>query len=127
MLSWYGWTARASVHFIVPIIGSSFFGLGVMLSFLAIQLYLVDTFTYAASAIAAASFLRSFFGFVFPLFARAFIFRCRNRRRLTLYRRANVQCVGDGSGMQPACRHLDHRWDPVPDLPLLPWRADARS
>ena len=54
-LFWYGWTARSSVHWIVPIIGSSFFGLGVMLSFLGIQLYLVDTFTYAASALAAAA------------------------------------------------------------------------
>ncbi|KZV92021.1 MFS general substrate transporter [Exidia glandulosa HHB12029] len=69
-LFWYGWTARASIHWIVPIIGSSLFGLGTMLSFLGIQLYLVDTFAYAASAISAASFLRSFFGFLFPLFAQ---------------------------------------------------------
>ncbi|EJD34585.1 MFS general substrate transporter, partial [Auricularia subglabra TFB-10046 SS5] len=69
-LFWYGWTARSSVHWIVPIIGTAVFGLGVMLSFLAIQLYLVDTFTFAASAIAAASFLRALFGFVFPLFAQ---------------------------------------------------------
>ncbi|KAH7105945.1 major facilitator superfamily domain-containing protein [Auriculariales sp. MPI-PUGE-AT-0066] len=65
----YGWTAREGVHWIVPIIGTAIFALGVMLSFLAITLYLVDSFTYAASAIAAASFLRSMFGFAFPLFA----------------------------------------------------------
>ena len=35
---------------------------------LPIQLYLVDTFTYAASALAAASVFRSTLGFAFPLF-----------------------------------------------------------
>ncbi len=35
---------------------------------LPIQLYLVDSFQYAASAIAAATVIRSLFGFVFPLF-----------------------------------------------------------
>jgi len=34
-----------------------------------IQLYLVDTFKYAASALAAVAVLRSLFGFFFPLFA----------------------------------------------------------
>jgi hypothetical protein len=33
-----------------------------------IQLYLVDAFTYAASAVAAATVIRSVFGFAFPLF-----------------------------------------------------------
>jgi hypothetical protein len=36
---------------------------------LPIQLYIVDTFTYAASALAAGSVVRSLLGFVFPLFA----------------------------------------------------------
>lgn len=36
--------------------------------FIPCQLYLVDAFTYAASVLAAASVLRSLFGFVFPLF-----------------------------------------------------------
>ncbi|KAG2351448.1 hypothetical protein BDR07DRAFT_1197976, partial [Suillus spraguei] len=33
-------------------------------------LYLVDTFTYAASALAAASMFRSLLGFAFPLFGQ---------------------------------------------------------
>lgn len=37
-------------------------------SSLPIQLYLVDTFTFAASALAAASVFRSMLGFAFPLF-----------------------------------------------------------
>jgi hypothetical protein len=36
--------------------------------YIPVQLYLVDAFTYAASALAAASAMRSLFGFVFPLF-----------------------------------------------------------
>jgi len=39
-----------------------------MTAFLPIQLYLVDTFEYAASALAAASVFRSILGFAFPLF-----------------------------------------------------------
>jgi hypothetical protein len=35
---------------------------------LPIQLYLVDTFTYAASALSAAAVFRSLLGFAFPLF-----------------------------------------------------------
>ncbi|ELU42985.1 multidrug resistance protein 4 [Rhizoctonia solani AG-1 IA] len=54
-LSWYGWTAHVKAHYILPIIGSGIFGAGMMFCFMPIQLYLVDSFTYAASAIAAAT------------------------------------------------------------------------
>lgn len=37
-------------------------------SLIPIQLYFLDTFTYAASALAASSALRFAFGFCFPLF-----------------------------------------------------------
>ena len=91
-LLWYGWTAQAKTHFILPIIGGGVFvsvfllfgwkavqlthcsyvphmqSTGMMLVYLPIQLYLVDAFTYAASALAAASSFRALFGFVFPLF-----------------------------------------------------------
>lgn len=67
-LLWYGWSAQAKVHFMMPIIGTTIFGFGLLTSFLPIQLYLVDTFTYAASATAAASMFRSLLGFAFPLF-----------------------------------------------------------
>ncbi|CAE6475425.1 unnamed protein product [Rhizoctonia solani] len=69
-LLWYGWTAHVKAHYILPIIGSGVFGAGMMFCFMPIQLYLVDSFTYAASAIAAATFLRSLFGFAFPLFGQ---------------------------------------------------------
>ncbi|KAK0192500.1 multidrug resistance protein 4 [Armillaria mellea] len=67
-LFWYGWSAQAKVHWIMPIIGSGIFGFGTMTTFIPIQLYLVDTFKYAASALAAASVFRSLLGFAFPLF-----------------------------------------------------------
>ncbi|KAG1779832.1 major facilitator superfamily domain-containing protein [Suillus placidus] len=69
-LFWYGWSAQAKAHFMMPIIGTAIFGFGLMTSFLPIQLYLVDTFAYAASATAAASTFRSLLGFVFPLFGQ---------------------------------------------------------
>ncbi|KAF5373395.1 hypothetical protein D9757_009759 [Collybiopsis confluens] len=67
-LFWYGWSAQAHIHWIMPIIGSGIFGFGVMTTYLPIQLYLVDAFQFAASALAAASVLRSLLGFAFPLF-----------------------------------------------------------
>ncbi|KAG2146605.1 major facilitator superfamily domain-containing protein [Suillus bovinus] len=54
-LFWYGWSAQAKIYFIMPIIGTGIFSFGLMTTFLPIQLYLVDTFTYAASATTAAS------------------------------------------------------------------------
>ncbi|KAG2146699.1 major facilitator superfamily domain-containing protein [Suillus clintonianus] len=67
-LFWYGWSAQAELHYMMPITGTAIFGFGIMLNFLHIQLYLVDAFTFAASAIAASSTFRSFLGFAFPLF-----------------------------------------------------------
>ncbi|KAH0840060.1 major facilitator superfamily domain-containing protein [Lanmaoa asiatica] len=60
--------AEAKIHWIMPIIGTGIYGFGLMTTFLPIQLYLVDTFTYSASALAAASVFRSTLGFAFPLF-----------------------------------------------------------
>jgi multidrug resistance protein len=67
-LFWYGWSAQYRVHWIVPIIGTSFCGIGILGIFLPIQMYLIDVFTlYAASAIAANTVIRSVFGTVIPL------------------------------------------------------------
>jgi len=67
-LIWYGWSAEKMVHWIVPIIGSSLVGVGLIAVFMPIQTYFVDAFTtYAASAIAANTVLRSLFGAVLPL------------------------------------------------------------
>jgi len=68
-LLWYGWSAEAHVHWIMPIIGGGILTGGMMFVYIPSQLYLVDAFTYAASALAAASVLRALFGFGFPLFA----------------------------------------------------------
>ncbi|KAF1841382.1 putative MFS multidrug transporter [Cucurbitaria berberidis CBS 394.84] len=68
----YGWSAQKHTHWIVPNIGACIFCGGVIVGFQCIQTYLVDSYTrYAASAIAAATVLRSLAGFGFPLFAPA--------------------------------------------------------
>ncbi|RPD55141.1 MFS polyamine transporter [Lentinus tigrinus ALCF2SS1-7] len=65
-----GWTARASVHWIVPDIGIVIVGAGMILNFQSIQTYIIDAFTlHAASALAATNFFRSLAGLGFPLFA----------------------------------------------------------
>jgi DHA1 family multidrug resistance protein-like MFS transporter len=63
-----GWTANPSIHWIVPCIGLLLLGTGFFTIFQAALNYLVDTFSmYAASAIAANTFLRSCFALAFPL------------------------------------------------------------
>ena len=67
----YGWTADKGVQWIVPIIGTSLVGFGLLATFMPIQTYMVDAFTvYAASAIAANTILRSLVGALLPLAGR---------------------------------------------------------
>ena len=69
-LFWYGWSAQTHTHWIVPNLGACVYSAGGIIGFQGIQVYLVDSYTtYAASALAAAGFLRSILAFVFPLFA----------------------------------------------------------
>lgn len=41
----YGWTAEYRIHWIVPIIGTAIIGVGNLMVFMGLQLYLVDAFT----------------------------------------------------------------------------------
>ncbi|KAH7312401.1 major facilitator superfamily domain-containing protein [Stachybotrys elegans] len=65
----FGWTTFPSVHWIVPIIGSAIFGAGTTMSYSGIFTFLVDAYpAYAASALAANTFVRCLFATAFPLF-----------------------------------------------------------
>ena len=66
----YGWSAQHRAHWVVPNLGAVLFSAGVIIGFQCVQGFLVDTYTrYAASAVGAATVLRSLAGFGFPLFA----------------------------------------------------------
>ncbi|OAA64230.1 major facilitator superfamily transporter multidrug resistance [Niveomyces insectorum RCEF 264] len=66
----YGWCAEYKTHWIGPDMGGALLTMGVIVGFQCIQGYLVDTYThFAASAVAAATVMRSLAGFGFPLFA----------------------------------------------------------
>ena len=68
----FGWTSRTSVHWIAPIIGSSFFSMGAFLLFMSVLSYLGDAYPkYVASVYAGNDLVRSGFGAAFPLFANA--------------------------------------------------------
>ncbi|KAI1619458.1 MFS transporter [Exophiala viscosa] len=69
-LFWFGWSSRPDIHWIMPIIGSSFFSIGAFLLFNSVLNYLTDAYPmYAASVLAGNDFLRSSWGAAFPLFA----------------------------------------------------------
>ncbi|KAK2064177.1 major facilitator superfamily transporter [Colletotrichum caudatum] len=68
-LFWFAWTNGPEIHWIVPIIASGFFAAGLVLVFLSLLNYLIDSYViFAASVLAANSVLRSLFGAAFPLF-----------------------------------------------------------
>ncbi|KAF2856082.1 major facilitator superfamily [Plenodomus tracheiphilus IPT5] len=69
---WFGWTGyRQDIHWIVPALSGILIGFGLLSIFLQALNYLVDAYLmFAASAIAANTFLRSLCGAAFPLFAR---------------------------------------------------------
>lgn len=69
-LFWYGWSAQAHIHWIMPMIGTGLMGMGNCLIFMGIQAYTIDAFTlYAASALAANTMIRSIMAAVLPLAA----------------------------------------------------------
>lgn len=74
-LFWFGWSGyRADIHWIAPTLSGLATGFGIMSIFLQCLNYLIDSYLmFAASAIAANTFLRSLAGAGFPLFATQMI------------------------------------------------------
>lgn len=70
-LFWYGWSAEYHVHWIVPIIGTAFIGIGIVFVTASGQLYMIDTFGSegSASAMAALTLVRNGSGAFLPLAA----------------------------------------------------------
>lgn len=69
-LFWYGWSLEAHTHWIVPIVGSAFIAMGILYTYLPVQMYLVDSYTtFASSATGAATIIRSLCAAVIPLSA----------------------------------------------------------
>lgn len=65
----FGWTSAPHIHASLPLLGLILLGFGFFTIFQAALNYLIDTFQrFAASAIAANTFLRSIFAAAFPLF-----------------------------------------------------------
>jgi len=71
-LFWIAFTTYRSVHWIVPIIASVPFGMGIFFAFSSTFTYLITAYRpIAASVLASNSFFRCTFGCVFPLFTSA--------------------------------------------------------
>ncbi|KAF8867034.1 putative MFS transporter [Acephala macrosclerotiorum] len=71
-LFWYAWSARKSIHWIMPDIGAAIYAGATVLELVCVQGYLIDTYPlYAASAMASVLVLKSLLGFALPLVAPA--------------------------------------------------------
>ncbi|KAF5024493.1 hypothetical protein F66182_3433 [Fusarium sp. NRRL 66182] len=66
---WYGWSADAGTHWIVPILGTALIGVGALFIVISSQIYVVDAFGAegAASALAALTVIRCLFGCFLPM------------------------------------------------------------
>ena len=92
----FAFTTYTNIHWIVSVLATVPFGIGVIWSFQAVFVYLVDAFRpIAASAMAANSALRSTFAAGFPLFTGTLSPSYQAHNALTLNRSANVQNAGD--------------------------------
>ncbi|KAI2794319.1 Major facilitator superfamily multidrug transporter FLU1 [Penicillium oxalicum] len=72
-LFWFGWSGfKAQIHWAIPMTSGLLIGFGLFCIFLGAFNYIIDAYTsFAASALAANSILRSSAGAGFPLFAPA--------------------------------------------------------
>lgn len=67
-LFWLGWTARSSIHWIVPLLSMIPYGAAYQMIFMAMINYISDAYgIFASSALAACAAARSVFGAVIPL------------------------------------------------------------
>ncbi|EPY51908.1 spermine family transmembrane transporter Caf5 [Schizosaccharomyces cryophilus OY26] len=71
-LFWFGWTGRASVHWMSPIASTVFYAMGTFIMFQTTFQYLASCYPkYVASVFAGNDLFRSGMAAAFPLFARA--------------------------------------------------------
>ncbi|KAJ7128081.1 major facilitator superfamily domain-containing protein [Mycena filopes] len=69
----FGFSAKPSIHWIVPVIGAALYLPGIFLNFQSILMYVTSAYpAYAASVLAGNDLFRSTIASVFPLFGRAF-------------------------------------------------------
>lgn len=70
-LFWFAWTNSTSLPWAASVCASIPFGFGLVLVFLGIMNYLIDSYTiFAASVLAANSIIRCVMGAAFPLFTK---------------------------------------------------------
>ncbi|KAJ8102607.1 major facilitator superfamily domain-containing protein [Lipomyces tetrasporus] len=82
---WFGWATLPQVHWICSVLAGIPFGFGMVILFLCMFSYLVDSYLlYAASSLAANTLLRSLFGAFFPLFASRMYIKLTPRWACTL-------------------------------------------
>lgn len=84
-LIWFAWTSFPTVPWVVPIIASVFYGLGIYIVILSWLSYVVDSYqTYSASSLAGVIFVRNAVGAGFPLFSTQMYVKLGNEWASTL-------------------------------------------
>jgi MFS family permease len=107
----YGWAAQRRLHWSIPVIGTVFIGLGQLLLYMVLQMYLIDSFTiYAASAVAALTAVRSVAGALLPLIALSLYERFGIGWGNTILALVCVPLLGVSWGLLRYGEQLRERW-----------------
>ncbi|KAK6075572.1 MFS multidrug transporter [Seiridium cupressi] len=73
-LLWFGWSAVAQAHWIIPNLGMATACVGIVMTFMCMQAYVMDAYpVYAASAQGALTVVRSLTAFTMPVMAPAMV------------------------------------------------------
>ncbi|KIJ65186.1 hypothetical protein HYDPIDRAFT_175204 [Hydnomerulius pinastri MD-312] len=90
----YAWTARPSIHWIVPLIGLTIFMTGAFIIYQVVFVYLADCYgPYASSALAGQSMCRNLLASVFPLFTQQMYSRLTYKWANTLFALISIAMI----------------------------------
>ncbi|KAF7359520.1 Efflux pump FUBT [Mycena sanguinolenta] len=93
-LFWFAFTASPSVHWIVPIIGSGFFGMGISQILQSLTSYLMDAYDlYFASAVASTIVLRSVCAAFLPQVVPAMFSRLGDETAMSVFGVLGLICT----------------------------------
>ncbi|KAI0739594.1 MFS general substrate transporter [Daedaleopsis nitida] len=127
---WFGWTSFPSVSFWAPLAAGVPLGFAIILIFLGLFNYTIDAYLmYAASALSAATVVRSLFGAGFPLFAAQMYHKLSPQWASTLLGFIAVALAPIPFVLRFYGHHLRKRskYTPNGEMPLKPPSQEAKE
>ncbi|KAF3398113.1 Polyamine transporter 3 [Penicillium rolfsii] len=91
---WLAWSAKSSIHWIVPVLSGLIFGLAYQTTFISLLTYVTDAYKiYSASALASSVIMRSIAGALFPLAADPLYYKLGVSWATSILGFASLACI----------------------------------